>query len=72
MKRFEEWWKNKNTEDIDFKGDGDEITYQDIENYTEKGWRAALEEILKQTKRINRGRIGIIDWIEKELKNDQS
>ncbi len=38
--------------------------------YCGDAWQAALKEVLKQTERTNRGRIGIIDWIEKELQED--
>lgn len=31
------------------------------------GFRMALEEVLEQAKRVSNGRIGIMDWIEKEL-----
>ena len=36
-----------------------------------QGWKAALERVLKHTKQINRGRIGIIDWIEQELEESK-
>ena len=59
MKEFEKWW-NKLVH----------IAPED-KKILEWGWEAALERVLKHTKQTNRGRIGIIDWIEQELEESK-
>jgi len=63
MKKFTKWLNKQIPEHGDYKI----IAAED--KIAEKAWKAALEKVLKHTKRTNRGRVGIIDWIEEELKN---
>lgn len=54
MKEFNKWWGNSIINFEEYK-------------LAERVWKAALERVLKHTKRTNKGRVGIMDWIEEEL-----
>jgi len=57
MKQFRKWILNDECPVLS--------SYEEMQR--EKGWRAAFERTLKYVKRSERGSIGIIDWLEKEL-----
>lgn len=71
MKAFIKWWTKKDTENINLK---DEITFQDVEDMTVEGWRAALKEVYAQIEKAmvdsSVWDIGlqIKLWIKKELR----
>jgi len=59
MKQFEKWI----SEDEDSP-----VLSIDAERQREKGWRAALKEVLKQISYTPDG--SIVNWIEKELETE--